>query len=235
MKEWNGRQRERERERVEYLMGSVHFTSLLSQPISISTFIHSFLALASIDITVGFLMQIDKLVQLLESPVFLGLRLLLLTPPSADPSTSHLLITLYGLLMVLPQSNAYRTLNERLQTVSHLHSQLHPSLLTLPPPSGGSGARGGGGLTPSSSSGGSFFFDIEELKVHFLGVRERHIQYRQDLLAGKSLLNADGDGTGDSSGGGGGEGKESVDQGQGQGQGQEGVDEGGDGDGLGQE
>jgi len=68
-----------------------------------------------VDITVGFLMQVDKLVQLLESPVFLQLRLQLL-----DVRATHhpfLLNSLYGLLMLLPQSVAFATLSKRLATV----------------------------------------------------------------------------------------------------------------------
>ena len=59
------------------------------------------LKFSEVDITVGFLLQIDKLVQLLESPVFIHLRLQLL-----EVSTRHhgdLLKSLYGLLMVRSQ------------------------------------------------------------------------------------------------------------------------------------
>lgn len=45
--------------------------------------------------------QIDKLVQLLESPIFLHLRLQLLDVDS--PSYPALLKSLYGILMLLPQ------------------------------------------------------------------------------------------------------------------------------------
>lgn len=45
--------------------------------------------------------QVDKLVQLLESPIFLNLRLQLLDVDS--PSYPALLKSLYGILMLLPQ------------------------------------------------------------------------------------------------------------------------------------
>jgi hypothetical protein len=67
-------------------------------------------------------MQIDKLVQLLESPVFIPIRLHLL-----DVNSKHhrnLLKSLYGLLMMLPQSQAYKTLSDRLSTVSSLKMHL---------------------------------------------------------------------------------------------------------------
>ncbi|RLO11492.1 hypothetical protein DYB28_010441, partial [Aphanomyces astaci] len=58
-------------------------------------------ALVEIDASVGFLMQIDKLVQLLESPIFIQLRLQLLE----THATYHvnLMKSMYGLLMLLPQ------------------------------------------------------------------------------------------------------------------------------------
>jgi hypothetical protein len=59
------------------------------------------------------LVQIDRLVQLLETPAFAFLRLQLLQP-SKHPD---LLRALYGLLMLLPQSSAFKTLAARLQAV----------------------------------------------------------------------------------------------------------------------
>lgn len=60
------------------------------------------------------LIQIDKLVQLLESPVFTYLRLQLLEPEKYP----HLYKCLYGLLMLLPQSAAFGALRNRLSSVS---------------------------------------------------------------------------------------------------------------------
>jgi hypothetical protein len=59
------------------------------------------------------LVQVDRLVQLLETPAYAFLRLQLLSP-SRHP---ELLRALYGLLMLLPQSSAFRTLSARLQAV----------------------------------------------------------------------------------------------------------------------
>jgi vacuole morphology and inheritance protein 14 len=82
--------------------------------------------------TVNMLIQIDKLVQLLESPVFtcmflilralfvplnrlsLDLRLQLLEPEKYP----YLYKCLYGLLMLLPQSSAFAALKNRLNSVS---------------------------------------------------------------------------------------------------------------------
>jgi len=74
------------------------------------------------DISVGFLMQIDKLVHLLESPIFVHLRLSLLNVES--PYHAHLLKSIYGLLMCLPQGEAFRLLNDRLTTVCNLRDNL---------------------------------------------------------------------------------------------------------------
>lgn len=83
--------------------------------------------------TIQMLIQIDKLVQLLESPVFTcqshhprephglvtestsaDLRLQLLEPEKYP----HLYKCLYGLLMLLPQSSAFAALKNRLNSVS---------------------------------------------------------------------------------------------------------------------
>lgn len=67
-----------------------------------------------LEMTVNMLIQIDKLVQLLESPVFTYLRLQLLEPERYP----HLYKCLYGVLMLLPQSSAFAALKNRLNSVS---------------------------------------------------------------------------------------------------------------------
>lgn len=85
-------------------------------------------SLGDVDITVDLLVQVDQLVQLLETPVFTHLRLQLLEP-AQHPA---LLKALYGLLMLLPQSSAWATLSARLQCVPTLqalqpHAALNPA------------------------------------------------------------------------------------------------------------
>ncbi|KAI0492962.1 hypothetical protein KFK09_027238 [Dendrobium nobile] len=64
------------------------------------------------DINVKFLMQLDKLIRLLETPVFAYLRLQLLYPDKYP----WLIIVLYGLLLLLPQqSAAFKMLKTRLK------------------------------------------------------------------------------------------------------------------------
>lgn len=70
------------------------------------------------EINVNVLVQIDILVQLLESPVFTRVRLQLLEPEKYP----YLYKCLYGILMLLPQSTAFTTLKNRLSSVSVLNS-----------------------------------------------------------------------------------------------------------------
>ncbi|GAX28115.1 vacuole morphology and inheritance protein 14 [Fistulifera solaris] len=74
------------------------------------------------DVTVGFLMQLDKLVFLLESPIFVHLRIQLLDVEA--PYHAPLLKSIYGILMCLPQGDAFRLLNERLTAVCNLRENL---------------------------------------------------------------------------------------------------------------
>ncbi|KAI0836133.1 vacuole morphology and inheritance protein [Hypoxylon sp. FL0890] len=71
---------------------------------------------AELEMTVNILIQIDKLVQLIESPVFTYLRLQLLEPEKYP----YLYKCLYGLLMLLPQSSAFAALKNRLNSVSSI-------------------------------------------------------------------------------------------------------------------
>eukprot|EP00669_Euglena_mutabilis_P004053 TRINITY_DN15181_c0_g1_i1.p1 TRINITY_DN15181_c0_g1~~TRINITY_DN15181_c0_g1_i1.p1 ORF type:complete len:136 (+),score=46.63 TRINITY_DN15181_c0_g1_i1:186-593(+) len=88
-------------------------------------------------VTVSFLTQIDKLVQLLESPIFAHVRLQLLEP------TRHpfLVKTLFGILMLLPQSSAHDLLKNRLKSVSTLTLMAHaqPNASNSPRAKGTSG------------------------------------------------------------------------------------------------
>ncbi|KAH9624428.1 hypothetical protein KSS87_008369 [Heliosperma pusillum] len=81
------------------------------------------------DTNVKFLVQLDKLVRLLETPTFAYLRLQLLEPGRY----TWLLKSLYGLLMLLPQqSAAFKILRTRLKTVpsysfsgDQVHNDVH--------------------------------------------------------------------------------------------------------------
>ncbi|WEJ95528.1 hypothetical protein PSN45_003048 [Yamadazyma tenuis] len=96
-------------------------------------------SIAESEVTYQLLTQLDILVQLLESPIFLKLRLQLLEPEK----NPYLYKTLYGLLMILPQSSTYTTLHNRLSSVSAVN-HLNASLLA-----------GGTTSTPISTPGPS--------------------------------------------------------------------------------
>ena len=108
-----------------------------------------------LDITVDLLVQVDQLVQLLETPVFTHLRLQLLEP-GQHPA---LLKTLYGLLLLLPQSSAWATLSARLQCVPTLH-MLQPHA---------DGAAAGSAAPPFSANGA-------DLVATFRAVQERRLR-----------------------------------------------------------
>jgi vacuole morphology and inheritance protein 14 len=87
---------------------------------------------SELEITVGFLMQIDKLIHLIESPIFVHTRLQLLDAEA--PYHTYLLKSLYGLLMLLPQSDAFHALNDRLTSICNLRDNLgiRPSITASP-------------------------------------------------------------------------------------------------------
>ena len=124
---------------------------------------------SEVEITVGFLMQIDKLVQLIESPVFVHLRLQLLEVDAHfHPS---LLKSLYGLLMLLPQSTAFKTLKDRLATVSSLQQHLGRA---------GSASTSGSGKKTKVD-------DYQDLLRQFEDVQQRHARGRQGAIQSRSL------------------------------------------------
>lgn len=87
-------------------------------------------AFADMEMTVNTLIQIDKLVQLLESPVFTYLRMQLLEPERYP----HLYKCMYGLLMLLPQSSAFAALKNRLNSVSAIgYLHIAPRTGGVPP------------------------------------------------------------------------------------------------------
>lgn len=71
--------------------------------------------LAELEVTFQLLTQLDVLVQLLELHIFLKLRLQLLEPENHP----FLYKTLYGILMIMPQSSTYTTLKNRLAALAN--------------------------------------------------------------------------------------------------------------------
>lgn len=103
-------------------------------------------ALALSDINLDLLTQIDWLVQLLESSIFSALRMRLLDPTN----NQFLLQSLYGLLMILPQSEAYKRLSHRLGQ-AHKFMSIQAAAASAATPSGGSRS----GVPQKQSASGS--------------------------------------------------------------------------------
>lgn len=154
---------------------------------------------AELEITVSLLIQIDKLVQLLESPIFTALRLQLLEP-ERNP---YLFKCLYGILMLLPQSSAFVTLRNRLNAVNGL-GFLHAVPKSSYPPRAGSKASaaggvpsagansGGGGPSGSSGGGGGGSASMAEIKWndllhHFRVVQNKHERARRQAAVGAGM------------------------------------------------
>ncbi|KAI4885977.1 hypothetical protein NFI96_033059 [Prochilodus magdalenae] len=115
-------------------------------------------ASGDLEVTVDFLMEVDKLVQLIESPIFTYLRLQLLDVEN----NPYLIKALYGLLMLLPQSQAFQLLSHRLRCVPN------PELMrTVEVPKPSSAKRG---TQPQ--------VDYMELLQHFDRVQSKHLEVR---------------------------------------------------------
>nr|XP_051703228.1 protein VAC14 homolog isoform X2 [Oryctolagus cuniculus] len=112
-----------------------------------------------LEVTVDFLTEVDKLVQLIECPIFTYLRLQLLDVRNHP----YLIKALYGLLMLLPQSSAFQLLSHRLQCVPN------PELLqtqdSLQP-------------APQSQEADTPSIDYAELLQHFEKVQNQHLEVR---------------------------------------------------------
>lgn len=118
---------------------------------------------SDIEITSGLLKEIDKLVQLIESPIFSFLRLQLLVPHEH----SSLVRALFGLLMLLPQSTAFTSLRQRLGCVSvimEIEQEAKPKKKKSQRP------------TPSNVS-------FDELLEHFVSIQQKHSAAKRKATA----------------------------------------------------
>ncbi|KAK7082985.1 PtdIns(3,5)P(2) sythesis regulation factor [Halocaridina rubra] len=116
-------------------------------------------AFGDIDVTTDFLVEVDKLIQLIESPIFSYLRLQLLDPVQH----SALVETLYGLLMLLPQTDAFTLLRYRLNCVPPAHLLKHTHC-------------------KSESQKMAQNIDFEELLNHFTAMQEKHRKFKHQKI-----------------------------------------------------
>ncbi|XP_075290236.1 hydrocephalus-inducing protein homolog isoform X2 [Opisthocomus hoazin] len=121
-----------------------------------------------LEVTVDFLTEVDKLVQLIECPIFTckeetphgeDLRLQLLDVKN----NPYLIKALYGLLMLLPQSSAFQLLSHRLQCVPN------PELMQT-----ADGTKPSGSFKRTSASN----IDYTDLLQHFEKVQNKHLEAR---------------------------------------------------------
>ncbi|KAL8557926.1 hypothetical protein ACOMHN_066228 [Nucella lapillus] len=122
---------------------------------------------ADLEVTVDFLKEIDKLVQLIESPIFAYLRLQLL---DAEHSVD-LIKSLYGLLMLLPQSEAFKLLRYRLECIPHFH-------FTTPLTVTGNTKKKKAEERPLVAK-----IQFNELLQHFLAVQAQHREAKRKNLS----------------------------------------------------
>lgn len=111
-----------------------------------------------LEVTVDFLMEVDKLVQLIESPIFTYLRLQLLDVEN----NPYLIKALYGLLMLLPQSQAFQLLSHRLRCVPN------PELMRTVDDS----------KSRNVKRSNQVHVDYSELLKHFDHVQSKHLEVR---------------------------------------------------------
>ncbi|KAK9897395.1 ARM repeat-containing protein [Cystobasidium minutum MCA 4210] len=127
---------------------------------------------ADLEVSVSLLIQLDKLVQLLESPVFTSLRLQLLEPEK----NPYLFKCLYGLLMFLPQSSAFVTLRNRLNAVTPL------GFMHVAPKSASASSSASSSIPGRSTIRRSDDIRWQELLSHFRQVQMKHERARRSHM-----------------------------------------------------
>lgn len=139
-------------------------------------------SLADLEVTFQLLTQLDVLVQLLESHIFLKLRLQLLEPDKHP----YLYKTLIGILMIMPQSSTFNTLKNRLTTLTLLVQGQQNFALNTPV------------ATPAATTGtqasqlSTKRKRVHELADKFVKVNEMHERYLYNLRIKHSLNEDDG-------------------------------------------
>jgi len=132
------------------------------------------LQFGALEMSLPFLVQIDRLVQLFESPILTHVRLQLLEPESHP----FLLKALWGILMLLPQSPAYHTLKNRLSSVPEI-GLLRLQLAHMNVQAGAKGSGGGSGGAKSIGVGGSAGIDFRSLLRTYEEVQAKHLRLVQ--------------------------------------------------------
>lgn len=114
--------------------------ALLAQAHGLASRMVEAMAAEPVAASLATIVEASQLVSLLEAPAFASTRLQLLSP-AKHPA---LVKALYGLLMLLPQGDAFKLLQARLQSI--------PTMALLDGSRGSTGEGGGGGEQPLSAA-----------------------------------------------------------------------------------
>ncbi|KAF5210896.1 putative vacuole morphology and inheritance protein [Clavispora lusitaniae] len=139
--------------------------------------------LAESEVTFQLLTQLDVLVQLLESHIFLKLRLQLLEPDKHP----YLYKTLYGILMIMPQSSTYNTLKNRLAALANFHHSGSGLPVPIVPVSTPSTVGASSSTSTTSAQLSTKRKRINELAEKFARVNDMHDTYINEARQREAL------------------------------------------------
>ena len=145
---------------------------------------------STLELTVDLLVEIDRLVQMIESPIFTFLRLQLLE----EDGYPHLIKSLYGILMLLPQGTAFNTLKNRLDCIPDAtNSDINKLLCIVSTQNSDKEVvkirnkllkdilhRSSQALTKEANESSGLDIDFAELSFHFDEVALRHASARRE-------------------------------------------------------
>ena len=144
-------------------------------------------SLASVEVSVEYLVQVDKLVQLLESPIYAEMRQELVNPLEFH----DLSLALYALLLLLPQSRAFEALRHRLHSIGSVPTLLYLRQQQTSSPTLSEKNRHGS-KNDETGDAAAVMVPWEELRTFYLQTLAKHeevrqLLYRQDL-EGQNLV-----------------------------------------------
>lgn len=139
--------------------------------------------LAELEVTFQLLTQLDVLVQLLELHIFLKLRLQLLEPDKHP----YLYKTLYGILMIMPQSSTYNTLKNRLAALANFHHSGLGLPVPIVPVSTPSTVGASSSTSTTSAQLSTKRKRINELAEKFARVNDMHDTYINEARQREAL------------------------------------------------
>ncbi len=136
-----------------------------------------------LEVSVDMLVNLDKLIQLFESPIYLHVRMQLLA--TGEDFQPELLQCLNGILMLLPQqSTAFKILSSRLQAVTSMQLVLGNTL----GPSNHISKTDYGSLSSRGRTSSFAISYYQQLVSHFIKIQNLHTEAKAAIVNDKSLL-----------------------------------------------